>query len=466
MKRYLIILILTFAYVTTQAQSFKPLSNATGYNYTPAELTQLEEAADSLVAALPSDFQSDFKVFDAGFYLLNEKMQGGYPAVFEKFVTLAAAQSKYYLLVGRGVDVDGQWRFYCKVKLPDTGKFSCKETSYYELLNYEISLNTQSRADLGFFQAILLTIKELETKIIDITECCDKREFCDQCLSEQQVNAFFSMNDFHIADYKFGGYDTTAAEPEIKDYANMKIIGKDGTIIDWKDDFNFLTTETIFWDRSRTEVYLTSNFCGPSGSGIFETTRQDFEKSTGKFCMWIHFQRVDSINVVVSFKLKNEYSKNITPHFNLQIRKKSDKVLLANSIYDVETIKSNINVIFENNFPFLWNQNNINENEFANLPIDLFWDEKDADLSKDGLGNTKMKSYNSFERCFVSAFQSYYLLFGPTNYLYNNPKYKSDLSKSEVLNKLLAYNLAHELTHQAIQKSMELIRVAGDVAEN
>ena len=141
MKRYLIILILTFAYVTTQAQSFKPLSNATGYNYTPAELTQLEEAADSLVAALPSDFQSDFKVFDAGFYLLNEKMQGGYPAVFEKFVTQVAAQSKYYLLVGRGVDVDGILKLYVESNV--TGTQCYNEQTRFLLLHSIVKLQTQ-----------------------------------------------------------------------------------------------------------------------------------------------------------------------------------------------------------------------------------------------------------------------------------------------------------------------------------
>ncbi len=155
----------------------------------------MEEAADSLVAALPSDFQADFKVFDAGFYLLNEKMQGGYPAVFEKFVTQAAAQSKYYLLVGRGVDVDGQWRYWVDLALPKNNIFTCLDLispylrgnlcKKYSAVANDFQI-TSGQIGNNYFLAEMEVITKLKFYIEELKECCDfvnrNRSQCNSCV--------------------------------------------------------------------------------------------------------------------------------------------------------------------------------------------------------------------------------------------------------------------------------------------
>ncbi len=304
MKRYPIILTLVLVCFGVQAQSFKPLSNATGYNYTPAELTQLEEAADSLAAALPSDFQADFKVFDAGFYLLNEKMQGGYPAVFEKFVTQVAAQSKYYLLVGRGVDVDGILKLYVESNV--TGTQCYNEQTRFLLLHSIVKLQTQFVGS-NMAEIMVQAIQKMKSWSLDIEDCCINRSLdCNKCKTPEEIEAFFT--DLGI-DYFEGEIEDdpptfTQNNPSrsyvLKDYGNM--IYFDAGSEEWNPGMKNVdlkqeiiqTLNDNDFPLSNCKVIITNDtaFCSDN-SAILDEALQTYNSRNYDLVMWIHFSYVN-----------------------------------------------------------------------------------------------------------------------------------------------------------------------------
>ena len=127
-------------------QNYVRLDDASGFNTDPYQ-TELIEAADSLLAVFPSEFQSQFKVFDFGFYLHNEDFEEGLAGVFEKVIQDAEQLSSYYLLFGKQTDANGIYtKFWVDLKLPSTGDFSCMDlisSTLRESLvkKYEISTN-------------------------------------------------------------------------------------------------------------------------------------------------------------------------------------------------------------------------------------------------------------------------------------------------------------------------------------
>jgi hypothetical protein len=83
------------------------LGDATGLPLPPAQLAELEAAACELRAAFPAEFQNDFAVYDFGFYLHQERYEGGVPGVFQAKVAEVSSQSAAYLLFGHEVSRDG-----------------------------------------------------------------------------------------------------------------------------------------------------------------------------------------------------------------------------------------------------------------------------------------------------------------------------------------------------------------------
>ena len=86
--------IISIVNITIGQNCYVQLADMSGFDITPYQ-SQLEDAACELIQEFPSDIQSQFKVFDFGFYALNESMQGGFQAVWDKVVQDASSQSPY-----------------------------------------------------------------------------------------------------------------------------------------------------------------------------------------------------------------------------------------------------------------------------------------------------------------------------------------------------------------------------------
>lgn len=105
---------------------FVRMVDNSGFN-TDSYQSSLEQSACALQNSLPAQFQSQFKVYDFGFYLHNETFRGfGYPEAFQKAITDAEGQTSSFLLIGKQTDSKGVYsRFYVHVNLPDVTGDGC-----------------------------------------------------------------------------------------------------------------------------------------------------------------------------------------------------------------------------------------------------------------------------------------------------------------------------------------------------
>lgn len=155
-----------------KAQScYEIISDNTGMDITSYQ-SELEAAACALRDAFPEEFQSQFKVYDFGFYLHNEVMESGYQAVFDKFKTHVASQSNYYLILGRQIsDNQGISKIWTDFLIPGLENFKCIEE--IEHLKLQIQNIGNDNPKLNEFAAGEVKIMDFLKKRIECKEICD-----------------------------------------------------------------------------------------------------------------------------------------------------------------------------------------------------------------------------------------------------------------------------------------------------
>jgi hypothetical protein len=119
-----------------------------GFNTQPYEAI-LENEACQLRNAFPAEFQNQFKVVEAGFYLLSPQTTLGVPPVFDYVKTQAATTSEYYFLICKQTDPNGIYtKFWVDIKLPETGVFLCLNESKLALIKEAIVLEIEEKYTL------------------------------------------------------------------------------------------------------------------------------------------------------------------------------------------------------------------------------------------------------------------------------------------------------------------------------
>ncbi len=147
----------------------------------------LKAAACELVQAFPDDFRRDFRVYDFGFYLHNEHFDGNYPAVFEQ--VKSQIDKPYYLLFGKQTDSTGVYsKIWVEVKLPTTGRFSCPESDYYDLVEYKVKRATINKYNefnnnpFEYHNAEIAGIEKLKEFVEKIIGCCAIENRDESCI--------------------------------------------------------------------------------------------------------------------------------------------------------------------------------------------------------------------------------------------------------------------------------------------
>lgn len=214
------------------------LSDVSGLTPTQVQLDSLEYAACRLRDGLPAEFQSEFKVYDFGFYLHNETMVGGYPEAFQKAIDLAQAGSPYYLLFGKQTDKNGVYtRFWVKLKLPTNARFSCMtqlQREVYQLRVEKATVNnfkSNKNEYLKYYKAEIAGIQELYKIVEEIKDCCVANKGgvvqrsagclgCSDSLARQsfELQGFEKVN-LNISTAAFANINTE----KIKDYSFHKV---------------------------------------------------------------------------------------------------------------------------------------------------------------------------------------------------------------------------------------------------
>lgn len=178
----LLILSLFFlSFVKLSAQdnpSYIQLEDASGWD-TSTPRSSLEAAAQTLIENLPPAVQDSFRVFDFGFYLLQNNFSGGLPAAFQQKIEEVNSLSPYYLLFGKQSGTNGVYtKFWLELKLPGAESYPCLTADAFEYVRLLTTNHLQSiYDDLGkepvyYHQAEIAAMELLGRKLYKLMNCC------------------------------------------------------------------------------------------------------------------------------------------------------------------------------------------------------------------------------------------------------------------------------------------------------
>ena len=182
---------------------YEVIADMSGFDTSPYQ-AELQSAACELKNAFPVEFQDQFKVYDFGFYSMNEYMQGGFQAVWDKVVS--EIPTDYYLIFGKQTDRTGIYtKFWVALKLPSDGNFSCFSEQQFTLLENSIGVKTNSHySSLGkspfqYAQAEVFSMNSLKYQVESMIQCCDPslRSSCSLCPTPEEIRDFFSTKNYH-----------------------------------------------------------------------------------------------------------------------------------------------------------------------------------------------------------------------------------------------------------------------------
>jgi len=89
-----------------KSQCYIQLGEYSGFDTSPY-FEGLDAVACDLVRSLPPEFQNQFRVYDFGFYSLNEYMAGGVDQIWQDAIRQAEQRTPYYLIFGKESNIGG-----------------------------------------------------------------------------------------------------------------------------------------------------------------------------------------------------------------------------------------------------------------------------------------------------------------------------------------------------------------------
>lgn len=332
-----LITIISIVNFTIGQNCYVQLADMSGFDTAPYQ-SQLEDAACELIQEFPSDVQNQFKVFDFGFYSLNESMQGGFQAVWDKVIQDAASQSPYYLLFGKQSDRTGVYtKFWLDLKLPTDGKFSCFESDFYNKIEFKVlqkvnaDYASNGNSPYSYSGAEIEGIEELKDWITEIVNCCDpelryKNNGCSLCSwTTQEALEYFSLNGFEqdsvlitstlppidslcicATDYTISSSENSGSNYEIERHTSIDEFSLNQTNIVLSDLYSELEELAVLYGNSGFSFYgaITDNniLCSANetvalkrsaNSPTYEDIESEF--NANQIGVWIHVQYDNSV---------------------------------------------------------------------------------------------------------------------------------------------------------------------------
>lgn len=308
--------------------------------------SQLEAVACELIQEFPTNFQSQFKVFDFGAYTLNEFMLGGFETLWEQAIQEAESQSPYYFIFGKQSDSTGIYtKFWIKIKLPSENEFSCFDNDFYTKIEFNVlqkvnknySLNKKNPS--SYASAEIAGIQELKFWVTEIVNCCDPSlkegsNLCNLCSwSTGEAVDYFSFNGFDQDSIQIistipaidseciclTDYDTIFTGSSGINYEVLKVAAINQFSLNQED---ILILDLYNELKELAEIYGTSGFpffgiisdntilCSKNetitSKGILNTPTIDDIKNSfnaNKIGIWIHIQ-YDNSTAILNVKTK------------------------------------------------------------------------------------------------------------------------------------------------------------------
>jgi hypothetical protein len=236
----IILLLVVFANMSYSQNCYIKLSDATGIDMLDYQ-SDLEAKACELQQAFPTEYQNQFKVYDFGFYSLNEYMQGGFNAVMEKMKTTTISQSNFYLIFGRQLpDSQGKTKVWIDFVIPNPSNFDCIEEEDIAPMKLQIQqIGNATDSPYDWANTEIEAMEFLKQKIV-CSEICDNG----------------------IDDDKDGWVDCN--DPDCIEQQRLQ--GKSRTICVGQAVFRENLNQNFGFDDNKIESYPTYNT--PLGDGV------------------------------------------------------------------------------------------------------------------------------------------------------------------------------------------------------
>lgn len=168
-------------------------------------LPELQAEACSLANALPTTFQSQFKVYSVAYYLYTPLMGDGTPPALAQYVAEIAALSPYYLIIAKENTPNALVnKFSIVLKLPDTEGFSClteNDRSFFQRqLEIEAKSEYSQRGNLpsNYPFAEKKVVEQLKKYITKSLDCCagGNKLPCESCSPCPDIPAATAIEDY------------------------------------------------------------------------------------------------------------------------------------------------------------------------------------------------------------------------------------------------------------------------------
>jgi hypothetical protein len=175
---------------TLNAQTcFVRKADASGLNISD-QLPSLEQAACNLKNTFPEPFKSQFKVFEASYYLHNPVQKDATENLWNYLKQDVSDEAQFYLLIAREVtSTEIVSRFRVDVKFPTTGEFDCvtpaKITSLAQQVEAAINQKYTASGRIPYLypSAEIEGMKVLQDEVFRFVDCC----LCCQNRPEQRM---------------------------------------------------------------------------------------------------------------------------------------------------------------------------------------------------------------------------------------------------------------------------------------
>lgn len=225
---------------------------------------------------------NDFKVFDYGLYLHTIAITGALEDILKLVETRSSDDSPYYMAITKIPSYDKVIeRFDVKVKLPNTGEFSCLTPSSIKLIEAKVAnkINSyhQKYQSTNFGNAIEEGLKEFKKTIQSVKNgnCCINDEIAMlKSFHDKNFDAVYISKEQPVAVRPSNGNDRSST---VEDYANLTF---------WIDKQEINLSQSDF--GVKTFITKNENFCPNSNNNIsiIDDVNTKFKNETN--CIWYH----------------------------------------------------------------------------------------------------------------------------------------------------------------------------------
>jgi hypothetical protein len=233
------------------AQTFIRLTDASGIAPTTEELSSIETAVQQAIDILPASDRPLFKVYDVGFYIHHNVVEGGIPPIWEQVKTDVEndQNSEYYLIFARESSSEGlNTKIRVKLKLPTSSAYSCLTEEERGNLEKYIEQVANDNLNFRYTQAEVAALELLKDYFYKIVVCN-----CTNVGTNCSLFSGFSFLDIQLRGLGFrkkeiqigGASSWISGTQEIYDYAGKEVI---------IDGFEYDLADQIFENKALMEA--------------------------------------------------------------------------------------------------------------------------------------------------------------------------------------------------------------------